>query len=129
MFRYQSGITFLYYEDFDYGTMFMEKILKLDKVMDQGFARIYQINTNAFLGIVKTEEPRSSQVDTLVSLNTSSVEKEYQRIKNHDVLGLTDLKLISKIPLKSFFFNDLEGHRFEIQQFINKKDLNIFNIG
>jgi hypothetical protein len=124
--KYSSAITFLYYQDFSYGITFVEKVLKLDLVMDQGFARVYQVNKKAFLGIVQKKESHEPSGSTLFSLTTSKVEEEYQRVKQLEVHNLTEIKYFESIPLKSFFFDDLEGHKFEIQQFLKEEDVQKF---
>lgn len=115
--RYSSAITFLYYNDFSYGIGFLENVLQLDLAMDQGFARIYQVNEKAFLGIVQSKDGSELPGNTLVSLSTAKLEEEYQRVRQSEVHELSELKHFDSIPLTSFFFNDLEGYKFEIQEF------------
>jgi len=124
--KYTSAITFLYYEDFSYGIYVMENILQLELVMEQDVARVYKVNQKAFLGIVKQRQNDETSGNTLFSLTTKDVETEYKRVSQLKVYDLTDLKYFKSIPLKSFFFDDQEGHKFEIQQFINKDDAKRF---
>lgn len=120
--KYSSAITFLYYKDFSYGVDFVEQVLQLDLVMDQGFARVYQVNEKSFLGIVQENDSSDVPGSTLFSLSTAKVEEEYKRVRKLEVYKLTEIKHFEQIPLKSFFFDDLEGHKFEIQQFLKKED-------
>ena len=120
--KYSSAITFLYYKDFSYGVEFVEQVLQLDLVMDQGFARVYQVNEKSFLGIVQENDSSDVPGSTLFSLATTKVEEEYKRVRKMEVYKLTEIKFFEQIPLKSFFFDDLEGHKFEIQQFMKKED-------
>ncbi len=122
MFRYSSNITFIYYNDLLYGSHFIEKILDLPMVMDQGFAKVYQVNKTSFIGIVKLSKDVNYKGNTLVSLNTSDVRKEYKRVSKLDVFNLTSIQHIAQIPLDSFFFKDKEGHDFEIQEFLKAED-------
>lgn len=124
--KYSSSITFLYYNDFSYGINFFENVLNLDLVMDQGFARVYQVNQKAYVGIVQKKDSSEVSGNTLFSLTTNNVEKEYKRVVSLDVYNLTEIKFFESIPLKSFFFDDSEGHKFEIQQFINDMDIEKF---
>lgn len=124
--KYSSSIIFTYYNDFEYGANFFENILALPLVMDQGFAKIYQVNQKSFLGIVKKKNPVKNKSETLISLNTNNVNNEFLRISRCDVLNLTKVKRIDNIPLESFFFEDKEGHRFEIQEFIKENDKSLF---
>lgn len=125
MSNYPSNITFLYYNDLNHGSYIMETVLELSLVMDQGFARIYQINETGYLGIVAKTTPVVSG-DTLISLNTSTVESEHKRVGALDVINVTDIKVFPTIPLHSFFFEDKEGHRFEIQQFLKDDHIRQF---
>lgn len=126
MYQYSSNITFLYYNDLNYGTAFLEEILKLKLRMDQGWAKVYQVNETSFIGIVQLKESKKYRGNTLVSFNTSDVLKEYDRISKLNVSSLTEIQFFESIPLKSFFFKDDEGHDFEVQQFMDEKDLAVF---
>ena len=120
--KYSSAITFLYYKDYAYGTHFMEEILDLELVMKQEFARVYQVNDKAFLGIVKQHDSTELAGNTLFSLTTRNVDAAYKRFKQLEVDALTEIKYFESIPLRSFFFEDQEGHQFEIQQFLKEDD-------
>jgi len=126
MFAYSSNITFLYYNDLEYGCRFVEEVFTLSLVMDQGWAKVYQINETSFLGIVQLNNNTEYKGNTLVSFNTSDVVKEHERVSKLGVSLLTEIKHFEDIPLHSFFFKDAEGHDFEIQQFLNPKDILIF---
>lgn len=122
--KYSSAITFLYYNDFSYGIDFVEHVLELNLVMDQGFARVYEVNEKAFLGLVqKQNDTTGVPGSTLFSLSTTNVDQEYKRVMQLEVNNLSEIKHFESIPLKSFFFDDLEGHKFEIQQFLKEEDV------
>ena len=120
--QYTSSITFLYYQDLDYGVDFIENVLQLELVMDQGFARVYKVNEKSFLGMVQAKDSTEVSGSTLFSLTSPSVSEEYARVKKLPVFNLTEMKFFESIPLKSFFFDDKEGHTFEIQEFVNEAD-------
>lgn len=119
-----SSITFLYYENFEKGVLFFEDVLELSLVMDQGFARVYRVTDSSFLGIV-TKEKREYLNDTLFSFTVDNVEAYYEKFKEKEVCNLSEL-IIFDIPLKSFFFEDFEGHKFEVQEFLKKEDKLLF---
>ncbi|CAB1055490.1 hypothetical protein D1BOALGB6SA_223 [Olavius sp. associated proteobacterium Delta 1] len=52
-----SQVTFLYFKELTGPAPFFEEILGLQKVDDQGFARIYRICGSAFIGIVDEAKP------------------------------------------------------------------------
>jgi hypothetical protein len=122
MSHYTSQITFLYYQDLSYGEYVMKTVLDLQVIMDQGFAQIYQVGKDSFLGIVSTTDPNHHPGHSLVSLNTLALQDEYERIQQYDVKYLTKILYHKDIPLHSFFFQDQEGHRFEIQMFERVED-------
>lgn len=127
--RYSSGITFLYYKNFEKAKLFFEEILNLELVMDQGFAKVYKISGSSFIGCVKKSEgsiDTKHSGGTLISLTSRNVEIEFERIRKYRLPFVSELKVIEKIPLKSFFFKDFEGHDFEIQEFLKKEDKDSF---
>jgi len=127
--RYSSGITFLYYKNFEKARLFFEEVLQLDLVMDQGFATVYKVSGSSFIGCVKKKEgsiKSKNKGGTLVSLTSRDVEGEYERIKKYRLPFISEIEIIERIPLKSFFLKDFEGHDFEIQEFLKKEDREIF---
>ncbi|AIO18559.1 Glyoxalase-like domain protein [Candidatus Izimaplasma bacterium HR1] len=127
--KYSSLITFLYYKDFQKAKMVYEDILELELVMDQGFAKVYKINDNAFVGCVKKHEgsiDSTNRGGALISLTVDDVEDLYNQFKGYDLPYISELSIIERIPLKSFFFKDFEGYDFEIQEFIKKEDKELF---
>lgn len=129
MSHYSSAITFLYYEDYDKAKEFYEDILKLELVMDQGFAAVYKINENSFIGCVKKQEGSidgSNKGGALISLTVDNVDELYPIFQTYNLPFISKLKVIERIPLKSFFFKDFEGYDFEIQEFIKKEDKELF---
>lgn len=116
-----SNVTFLYYEDFDRAISFFEDILELELVMDQGFARIYKVTESSFLGMV-LKENRKTENDTLYSFTVDDVYHYYDLYQKKNLQSLSEIKHFKNIPLKSFFFDDFEGHHFEIQEFLKKED-------
>lgn len=126
MFKYSSNITFVYYNDLEYGSQFFEEVLGLTEIMDQGFAKVYQVNKTAFVGIVQLKEETNYKGNTLVSFNTDNVKNEYERVRKLEVFDLTDIQRIEQIPLDSFFFKDREGHDFEIQEFLSEDNKRVF---
>lgn len=126
MFKYPSNIVFLYYSDMEYGSKFIESTFGLPLIMDQGFAKVYQINSTSFLGIVQLKEPKIYTGSTLLSFNTENIKEEYSRVSKLEIYKCTSIQRIDQIPLDSFFFQDKEGHDFEIQEFLNKEQDCVF---
>lgn len=86
--KLSSQITFLYFRELTEPAHFFEEILQLQKVADQGFARIYKISAGAFIGIVDEaqgycDSPTAKNV--LITLVTEDVHQWYQRLKEAGV--------------------------------------------
>ena len=129
MINYTSGITFLYYKDFEQASMFFKDVLELEEVMDQGWAKVFRISNSSFIGCVKKQDGSIESVNkggALISLTVEDAEQAYDKIKTHKLPQITELKVIESIPLKSFFFKDYEGYDFEIQEFIKLEDKELF---
>lgn len=120
-----SNVTFLYYEDYKKAITFFEEVLKLKLIMDQDFARVYEVTKTSFLGMVKKEK-RIKTNDTLYSFTVDDVDLYYDLYSSKDIYNLSKMNHFKDIPLKSFFFEDFEGHQFEIQEFLKKEDKEVF---
>ena len=88
MMQFSSQITFLYFDDLSEATLFFEDTLKLSKVDDQGFAKIYCISGGAFLGIVDASQGycrAPTEQNTLITLVTDDVHQWYEHLKSRGV--------------------------------------------
>ena len=117
-----SQITFLYYKELSEPAHFFEEILGLQKVDDQGYARIYRISGGAFIGIVDEahgycEAPAAK--DVLITLVTDDVHPWYERLKDAGVAVDAPPAIQEKANVECFFFEGPGGYAFEIQKFLN----------
>ena len=120
--QFSSQITFLYFDDLNDAALFFEETLKLTKVDDQGFARIYRISGGAFLGIVDASEGycrAPSEQNTLITLVTENVKDWYQRLKASGVKIDSPPKINETANVECFFFQGPGGYAFEVQRFLN----------
>lgn len=119
--RYNSQMTFLYFDDFEKGKFFMQHVLGLQPVYSPSWACVYQASEGAYLGAVDAKRGSvKSHVrgGFLVSLTVEDVEPHHTRLKQcAEVTELTDVKIFEDIGIKSFFFKGPDGYDFEIQQF------------
>ena len=120
--KFSAQITFLYFEDLKAPAQFFEETLALEKVEDQGFAKIYQISDGAFLGIVDASQgyckPASEQ-NTLITLVTDDVHEWYARLRSRGVRIDAPPKYHAKANVECFFFQGPGGYAFEVQRFLN----------
>jgi catechol 2,3-dioxygenase-like lactoylglutathione lyase family enzyme len=118
-----SQITFLYFKDLAEPSRFFEEILKFKKVEDQGFARIYQTGTKAFLGIVDEKHGHcrapATEKSVLITLVVDDVRAWYDYLKSLGVRMETEPAFQAKANVECFFFQGPGGYVFEIQKFLN----------
>jgi hypothetical protein len=117
-----SQITFLYFKELTEPGRFFEEILKLEKVDDQGFARIYKISGGAFIGIVDEANgygKAATEKNVLITLVTEDVHPWYERLKEAGIAIAAPPAIHSKANVECFFFEGPGGYAFEIQRFLN----------
>lgn len=127
--KLSSQITFLYFKELTGPAHFFEKTLGLQKVADQGFARIYNISNGAFIGIVDEAQgycdaPTAKNV--LITLVTEDVHQWYERLKEAGVAIDAAPAVHPKANIEGFFFEGPGGYAFEIQKFLNPEIANHF---
>jgi len=130
--RIQSQVTFLYYRDLRPIASFYEDIMGFELVDDQGWAKIYRVGGNAYLGIVAGEkgfhEPQEKNA-VLVTLVVADVSRWYDYLKTKGVRILTELQEKEDIQVRCFFFEDPGGYSFEVQRFLKPDLASIFQEG
>lgn len=118
-----SNITFLYFNNLEAAKPFFEDTLGLEKVYDPGWAVVYRLKDKSFLGAVDNHSGSIKVTSTdsvLVSLTVSNIEEVHKDL-NHakEVNGLSEIKQVKDMELKSFFFTGPEGYHFEVEQFMS----------
>jgi predicted enzyme related to lactoylglutathione lyase len=120
----QAQITFLYYRKLEPAAAFYEQMLGLERVVDQGWARIYRASGNAYVGIVAGEkgyhmpQPRNA---VLVSLVVDDVSLWYHALQAGGAKLLSELQHKEDIGLHCFFVEDPGGYTLEVQQFLDPR--------
>ena len=116
-----SNITFLYYNDLEAAKPFFEEVLGLEKAYDPGWAAVYRLRDKAFLGAVDNHSGSIQVTSTdsvLISLTVDNIEEVHESLKgSRGVEGLSEIKQVKDLALKSFFFTGPEGYHFEVEQF------------
>lgn len=116
-----SNITFLYFNHLEAAKPFFEDTLGLEKVYEPGWAVVYRLKDKAFLGAVDNHSGSikiTSTDSVLISLTVSNIEEVHEQLKNaKEVNGLSEIKQVKDMALKSFFFIGPEGYHFEVEQF------------
>jgi hypothetical protein len=120
--KLSAQITFLYFKELREPAHFFEEILGLQKVDDQGFARIYRISGGAFIGIVDEAQgycDAPMAKDVLITLVTDDVQAWYQRLTDARIDIDAPPAIHEKANVEGFFFEGPGGYAFEIQKFLN----------
>lgn len=116
-----SNITFLYFNDLEAAKPFFEEVLGLEKAYDPGWAAVYRLRDKAFLGAVDNHSGSIQVTSTdsvLISLTVDNIEEVHESLKGkRGVEGLSEIKQVKDLALKSFFFTGPEGYHFEVEQF------------
>ena len=116
-----SNITFLYFNDLEAAKQFFEEVLGLEKAYDPGWAAVYRLRDKAFLGAVDNHSGSIQVTSTdsvLISLTVDNIEEVHESLKgSRGVEGLSEIKQVKDLALKSFFFTGPEGYHFEVEQF------------
>lgn len=116
-----SNITFLYFNDLEAAKPFFEEVLGLEKAYDPGWAAVYRLRDKAFLGAVDNHSGSIQVTSTdsvLISLTVDNIEEVHESLKgSRGVEGLSEIKQVKDLALKSFFFTSPEGYHFEVEQF------------
>jgi predicted enzyme related to lactoylglutathione lyase len=120
---FQSQITLLYFRNVEKAYHFYEKILGLRLKIDQGYGRIYEVSGSAFIGVMDEKRGFLQSGDgksIMISLVTDAVEEWYETLKKRDVKLLSTPLTKEDIGIRSFLFEDPEGHILEIQKFLDQ---------
>ena len=116
-----SNITFLYFNDLEAAKPFFDYFLGLEKAYDPGWAAVYRLRDKAFLGAVDNHSGSIQVTSTdsvLISLTVDNIEEVHESLKgSRGVEGLSEIKQVKDLALKSFFFTGPEGYHFEVEQF------------
>jgi predicted enzyme related to lactoylglutathione lyase len=128
--KVQSQITFLYYRDLQPVSKFYEEIMGFELIEDQGWAKIYRVNGNAYLGIVDEEKgfhKAQEKSAVLITLVADDVFWWYDYLKRKGVKILTELREVEDIQIRGFFLEDPGGYAIEVQQFLKPDLARIFH--
>lgn len=124
-----SQITFLYFDELDKAKSFFEDTLQLETAYDPGWACVWRIGQDSFIGGVDVKEGSievKHRDGLLVSLTVKNIDEVYEKLKASNLKDMTEIKFFDDIQLKSFLFTGPEGYKFEIQQFMSEELSKLF---
>jgi lactoylglutathione lyase len=122
---FHSQITLLYFRNVKKAYHFYEEVLCLNLRIDQGYGRIYEVSGNAFLGAMDEKRgflQSGSARSIMISLITDELDEWYRTLQKKGVKLLSAPLTKEDIGIRSFLFEDPEGHILEIQEFLHQDE-------
>lgn len=117
-----AGITFFYHKDIESAVQFYSEIMGFQLVSDQGWAKIFRIAGNSYMGVVAGKEgfyqPQEKNA-VLLTVVVDNVQEWYERLRETDAVFLTEMQHKPEIQVRCFFLQDPAGYAIEIQQFLD----------
>ena len=115
----QKVITFFYYRDLPAAIAFYEDRLGLERAIDQGWCKIYEIGGAAHVGLV--DEARgmnraSATKPVQLCIRVADVDAWYDYARKAALPDLSELWRNDDLGIRAFVFRDPEGYQIEIQQ-------------
>lgn len=119
-------VTFLYVRDLVISERFYGETLGLEKILDQGLARIYRIGSgNAFLGIClssavqQAPSPDRAPLGVIVTFVIDDVDRAYRDLLAKGVVFEKAPAVNATYNIYNCFFRDPDGYLLEIQRFLS----------
>ena len=131
MLKIASQITFLYYKDLAAAQRFYEDIMGFVLAEDQGWAKIYRVSGNAFVGLV--DEKRGSlkvqkNSAVMLTLVSADVRGWYTYLQEKGVEFVRELAISEEIQIEYFFIRDPGGYIIEIEKFLKPELADTFGL-
>ena len=124
-----AAITWFYYDQLQPAAAFYEQAMGFPLVVDQEWARIYRISSDAYVGIVAGDKgsfrPQAFNA-VLLTLVVEDVAIWHASLRRKGISSLSDIRTHRDIQVRCFFLKDPGGYAIEIQQFLDPPDARIF---
>lgn len=117
----KGTVTWLYYNDMPRAQRWLEDVLGLSLLVDQGFATVYQSSPSGFIGPVRAGEGLHAYADeklVTVSLITDDIQGWFARLAAHADVRLRHEEIVTEGDnVELFVAYDPEGYFWEFDQF------------
>jgi len=117
-----AGITFFYYTSIEPAMQFYGKVMGFQLISDQGWAKIFRITGNSYVGVVTGKggfhQPQEKNA-VLLTVVVDNVQEWYERLRKTEAIFLTEVQDKPEIQVRCFFLQDPAGYAIEIQQFLD----------
>lgn len=117
----QANIVWLYYRDVPAAQRFYAEVLGLTLVVDQGFAKVYQVSPTSFVGLVDEAQGlhRASETKAVtVSFVTEQIDEWYRYLQSKGVTIRDPIGNATRHPTRGFVALDPEGYFLEFERFL-----------
>jgi catechol 2,3-dioxygenase-like lactoylglutathione lyase family enzyme len=117
----QANLVFFYYPDLEEAEKFYGNLLGFEKVLDYGFARIFQMSSSTFIGLVdetKGMHDPSEPKSVTLSFATNEIDQWYRYLTEGGVPMHRPLSDSSRIPIRGFVALDPAGYFLEFETFL-----------
>jgi catechol 2,3-dioxygenase-like lactoylglutathione lyase family enzyme len=124
---FYGAVTWTYYQDMQEAEKFYEEIMGLRLIVDQGWAKVYQVSETGYIGLVDERRGMHTFSETKavnISFLVEDVEGwfDYVRTKNAFPLRQDSLEIGPEGKFKGFVGFDPGGYYLEFDQFFTHPD-------
>jgi predicted enzyme related to lactoylglutathione lyase len=109
-------VVWFYYKDMEGVQAFYETVMGFDLLVDQGWAKIYQIGPSGFFGLVDEKRGMhrfTEQKAVTLSLFTADIDGWYDYMSRHDRVAMRSKKIEVEDEYRAFIAYDPEGYYIE----------------
>lgn len=122
VYNIQANLVFFYYPDLDEAEKFYGETIGLKKVLDYGFAKIYQISQSSYIGLVDEtrgmHKPTEPKTVTLAFV-TNEIDEWYAYLQEQGVKIRNPLGDATRHPTRGFVALDPAGYFLEFERFLD----------
>lgn len=113
---FKATIVWFYYKDMDGIQRFYEDVLGFDLVVDQGWAKIYQVGPTGFFGPVDEQRGMhhyTEQKGVTMSFFTANLDRWYDYLSRHENVEMRSPAIEEETEYRAFVAYDPEGYYLE----------------
>jgi len=128
-----TPIVWFYYDGIEKAAQFYGETLGFELVLDEGWAKIFEIAAGSFVGVVdgssgKGHCQQAEDSAVLLTLVVDDVDRWRTYLEGAGVKIEGETRDIPVIDVRCFFFKDPGGYAIEIQKFTNPKTAQRFRL-
>lgn len=113
---FKSTVIWFYYKDMEGVQRFYEEVMGFDLIVDQGWAKIYQIGPTGYFGLVDETLGMHNYTETkgvTLSLITDDIDGWFAYLDARDDVDMRHEAVVDEAPYRAFVAYDPEGYYLE----------------